>query len=385
MLICNIIIINFNFKKHLLHNNTNIKIFIMNKFIYLIAFFFLIGCGKEDFQTVPATPATIEHLEVKNGILVFSSPKDLQDFLNKKKTATVPITFLSQQNILDRIVEAENVSNATATTTPIHSELYKKYIKEGFIRLVKYSDGTESYNLNSSVPHYAPVANKDGFFAIGDTIYQVTPTLFKTWEKGDVDNYQKLDQYTETNESEGVYIINYDEKNNLNTRTTYPITYINQKIGIKFDENKERHMVIFYDNTIPIFATQSYQRSTYMRVIGQEKIGNTNTYKYVPFVYNCFAGFATTNDTKECTMVASNTGYDDWYSIYIPYKMMISGKDPAYTDNGEYHYMTSFSVGIERDDRAPIFFTGRRNSPTTGYFTYNINPQFNLLTEIPAE
>lgn len=367
----------------------------MNKLTYLIAFFFLIGCGKENFQTAPETPATIEHLEVKNGMLVFTGQKDLQDFLNKKKTAVIPTTFLSQQNILDQIVEAENVSNATATDTPVHSELYLKHLKEGFIKPVKYSDGTESYNLNSSVPHYAPVANKDGFFAVGDTIYQITPTLLKTWEKGDINNYKKLDQYTETNEAEGIYVINYSEKNSLNTRTTYPITYIDQKVGVQVLDIKEtpgtlvktirRYMIIYYDNTRPIFATQSYQRSTYMRVIGQEQVGNTNTYKYISFNYDCWAQFKTTNDTEIWEMTSSNTGYDDWYSIYIPYKMMISGKDPAYTDSGEYHYVTEFGLGILSYTAPNVQFFGTRDKPTSGFFQYQIAEKFSLVTELPAE
>lgn len=51
-----------------------------------------------------------------------------------------------------------------------HSILYEKALKESFIKETLYQDSSILYDLNLANPCYAKILNKDGFYAIKDTI-----------------------------------------------------------------------------------------------------------------------------------------------------------------------------------------------------------------------
>ena len=75
---------------------------------------------------------------------------------------------------------------------------YRELLKTNFIKETNLDDGTQLYQLNLCMPTYSNVLNEDGFFAIGDTIYQITPNQYKIWKNGDINNYQELIEITET-------------------------------------------------------------------------------------------------------------------------------------------------------------------------------------------
>lgn len=83
------------------------------------------------------------------------------------------------------------------------------------------------------MPTYSNVLNEDGFFAIGDTIYQITPNQYKIWKNGDINNYQELIEITETDLSKNIYVYNFnDSQNAIKTRSLFPLYNIDKKLLI---------------------------------------------------------------------------------------------------------------------------------------------------------
>ena len=359
----------------------------MKRLFFYVCLLCLISCQQGNLGLEPeVAPEQKQEVGVKvvDGILVFPDQNTLQDFIGQKQS--LGSSFVSQQDVFDAIVEAESQSLVKMDETGVfeHSALYSRYMKEGFIKKVKYSDGTECYDLNSCEPYYARVANKDGFFAIGNVVYQVTPDLLKMWKSGDIANRQKLAQVTETDEVSGIYVVDY-KTSPIQTRTTFPIYYFDQKVGIQATLGNNRYMAIFYDNTKPIIPTQSYQRSTYVRVVGQQKVGNTNTYAYQSFSYTTSISPTTLMNgvTESWNFSASGVGSSDWYTVYLPYKMMVSGKEDVLSFNDEYCYLTRYILYLKTTDLTiSAGVEGIRNKPTSGGFDYYPDGG-SLVTEIP--
>ena len=60
-----------------------------------------------------------------------------------------------------------------------HSSFYNELLKKKFIRVQKFTDNSELYSLNLLSPNYEKMLNKEGLFAIRDTIYQITSDNIK--------------------------------------------------------------------------------------------------------------------------------------------------------------------------------------------------------------
>ena len=137
-------------------------------------------------------------ITVKNGMLVF--PNDSIFGLAMMGEIELPfqMDFISQNDIFTQIMVEEEahvdklLKQGIEPTENDHSELYLQKLKSGFIKIVKYSDGAELYDLNLFKPQYAKILNEKGFYAIGKNIYQITANSTKLWVNGDINNYQLL-------------------------------------------------------------------------------------------------------------------------------------------------------------------------------------------------
>lgn len=143
----------------------------------------LFACSK-DYKEFTEMDNSMKNIQIKNGMLVFPNHKILENVINGKESpyADYVSEFKSQQQMFEDVVAAESkqmdyldtLSGVFLEKALKHSVLYETALKEGLIKEVLYSDGTSSYDYNLAVPYYSSVINKDGFFAVQDTLYQIT-------------------------------------------------------------------------------------------------------------------------------------------------------------------------------------------------------------------
>ena len=329
-------------------------------------FFLFISCSKDLDVLEPADKGGMTEIQLKNGMLVFPNGEALGKVLSGKENVQLNQfveRFTSQKDMMDAIIKAEQENMAHLDTlegealeiADKHSELYYKCLESGLIRQEFYSDGSSSYNLNLAVPLYSKIVNKEGYFAVGDTIYQVTSKYKKVWIGGDLNNYKLLDTYTETDEAKNICVIDYTQKatgisNSGLSRTNFPISINDQNVGMYIFpdtqiSNNLRLAFIFYDRTTPIFARKSYLRDTYCRVICQRPIKGSKPvqYGYSPEVYDYSFGVYILIDGVEKRIISdgTGTGSNDYYAVYTMYQMIAAGHDPQEFD-GEYYQISRF-------------------------------------------
>lgn len=204
---------------------------IYNKFkinfsVALITMTILNSCSNNDNMEVKPTKAQKE-VKAINNVLVFENDAQLNKTIielldksiEKRKQWEAKKGFTSIQTIFDDIVQSEEdmdnyysslseeEQNALdKTKIDPHSKLYYKYLNKGVIKkVVDPEDQSESYDINLADPSLSLICNEKGAFAVGDTIFQITPEQIKYWPKGDLNNLDIL--YNATDETDQIKLI----------------------------------------------------------------------------------------------------------------------------------------------------------------------------------
>jgi hypothetical protein len=147
----------------------------------------------------------------KNGFLIFSNQKSMEETLNtlegmseeERRFWEKEHNFTSQMSMFHDIIIAElkldepyeNLSEEELKNVelpPLHSDVYYNSLQKGFIKKIHYSDGTELYDYSTCAPFLTSILNEDGIFVIGDTMYQFTQNATKTWSGCEINNKIKL-------------------------------------------------------------------------------------------------------------------------------------------------------------------------------------------------
>ena len=136
---------------------------------------------------------------VKNGILVFSTldayDKNYPIIFNmsnaQSRSWEKSLGFVSQRNIFNQIVDAEyaylvapyeNLTDAQLgkmRPPKGHTSIYNKYLRSGLIIAEPDGQGGESYTSPLPIRGYLPIINEQGYFIVGNTVYQIKDKLIK--------------------------------------------------------------------------------------------------------------------------------------------------------------------------------------------------------------
>ena len=293
-------------------------------------------------------PEQTKSVQVVNGMLVFSSSDELSKVLNGNEGIMLDnyvSNFVSQQDLFDEVIAAErknmdilnSLEGEALEKAPKHSKKYEEYLQNGIIRKVLYNDGSSSYDVNLCVPVYAQVVNREGFFAIQDTIIQITEDKVKVWSKGNPYDSDYLSRITENAPEEGIVVYDFSKNAASNSRAISfpaPPTNVMQGVACSWVGRNDRQVMVFYDNT-GIADMDHYTRDLYVRVFGQEKINGTNSYNYVSFRFTLAVEMQLDIDNvigERFTMRANGSGSNVWYTIYPMFKILSSGKQQQTTD-----------------------------------------------------
>ncbi len=147
-----------------------------------------------------------------NGFLVFDSYSsfiatvdgiaNLNDKERKKWESN--IGFSSQRSIVNSLIEQEIIhdSNLEArynsgeiseiNDSDLHSEAYFQALDKGIIRIIDEGTQDEYWDYAIFDRGYIDFINEDGFYAIGDTLYQITSNYLKAMKPADFGNPQIL-------------------------------------------------------------------------------------------------------------------------------------------------------------------------------------------------
>jgi hypothetical protein len=156
-------------------------------------------------------------ISVQHGMLVFSSAEAFEAstrYLQSLSGAEADawerrLGFVSQRNIFDRIVQAEYAhfvapyeklsrEALSRTSPPVgHSATYAQYLERGVIREIPDPSG-DTYDYNLPSPALACVLNEEGFFAIGETVYQMKGAYVKEMQDGSFTRLKDLAAATKT-------------------------------------------------------------------------------------------------------------------------------------------------------------------------------------------
>lgn len=375
--------ININFKQKNMRK-MNVKK-MMSMALFACGFFIFISCSKEMIEPAGDKPLASNEVQVVNGLLVFPDQMSLQQVLSGKEDSPLKkcaSPFVSQQDVLEELAETElkcaELCNKAGKPYE-HSGLYNDLLKEGLIREIFYSDGTQSYDLNLATPYYSEVLSKDGYFAVGDTIYQVTPTKLKIWEGGDINNYRLLAQYENTDEAKNIVVIDYSKKALPETRALFPIKNIDQAVGAWLTIEKRRFGLAFYDKLVSITPPNSYRRETYVQFVSQVLLEG-RTWNLSDAQYYFFINITTLTDgvSSFWGREASGTSMNKWYAVWVRYEAMLED-GPNGTIQEEYDtysYITKFSLVFRSPiDGMKLTLDGERAQPMNGPFYYSLFPQ----------
>lgn len=312
-------------------------------------------------------------ITVKNGMLVF--PNDSIFGLAMMGEIELPfqMDFISQNDIFTQIMVEEEahvdklLKQGIEPTENDHSELYLQKLKSGFIKIVKYSDGAELYDLNLFKPQYAKILNEKGFYAIGKNIYQITANSTKLWVNGDINNYQLLAKANSSEESKGIYIVTSD-KANIQTRLT-PFKAPNLEFIVKYTAPTNiRTYVKVFDKTaldMSVIPPVSYKRETYIHVATQKKSGSNWSY-YTDFAhqfsFRIYREDAQGNFLEYVRVENTTTGGNIYYNMMLTpewssiFQVSSLAKPGEYTT--DYVYLGRFDFGITGKKAADNYMMG---------------------------
>lgn len=174
-----------------------------NKFIVKLPFILMalvvtfFSCEKELNELVVQTEAsteTSEEFSVSDGHLVFSSTESFTNTVNTISAFSKEERlnwenqngFLSQKTIIDMVIDGEIASYDAIkekfkgkkieeiNKRDLHSGIYNEYLDKGIIKLIDEGTKDEYWNHSAFSPVYLGFINEKGFYAIGDTLFQVT-------------------------------------------------------------------------------------------------------------------------------------------------------------------------------------------------------------------
>lgn len=151
---------------------------------------------------------------VKNGILAFSTvdayDKNYPIILNmsvaQSRSWEKSIGFVSQRNIFNQIVDAEyaylvapyeRLSSAQLgkmLRPRGHTTIYNNYLRSGLIVVEGDGEGGESYTSPLPIRGYLPIINEQGYFIVGNTVYQIKDQLIKEMPSAKISSLSVLNQ-----------------------------------------------------------------------------------------------------------------------------------------------------------------------------------------------
>ena len=330
----------------------------------------LFACSK-DYEDVKVDPS-IENIQIKNGMLVFSNHEVLKKVINGGKYlyAGYVNQFKSQQRMFEDIIIAESkqmdyldtLSGESLEKAPKHSPLYELALKERLIKEVFYSDGTSSYDYNLAVPYYSSVINKDGFFAVQDTLYQITENYVKVWIGADLKKIDILAKATNSDTEKNIFIFDYTkgqnftfENSNVSSRVSFPAPPSTIRKGVVqyLDQPGFNGIIPFDGRFIVTFIDKiglnlpKYTRDLYIQVVCQKRVNGTNSYGF----YGCsfdltFKVMTETNGviSDAINIGVSGLGSNVYYTFYPSFSMLLEGKTPQVTED-PYTYILSAQFG----------------------------------------
>ena len=342
--------------------------------IFAMALVTLFACTDEYEEVI--VPEQTQGIQVVNGMLRFSSSEELSKVMNSNEEITLDnyiSNFVSQQDLFDEVIEAENenenvlagLEGEALTKAAKHSKKYEECLREGIIRNVRYADGTSTYDINLCSPIYAKVVNREGFFAVRDTIVQVTKDYFKVWANGDIYNTDLLAQTESTDHEKGILVYDYTGKNQqmLNVGghsrvVNFPAKPIPVTAGSYFDlvSNGDRYGIILYD-LLGIADATHYKRDFYFRVFGHSK-HTGGQFNYLSFSFQTTLNIKGITDGvgtnyPDLTLEARGMGKDVYYTIYPTWQLWIQGKDTQITDEPYIYYTYVWAIMTRAENYGP--------------------------------
>lgn len=375
--------------------------------IFVCTAMIMVSCSEDNMNGLPDNSGESTELRCIDNLLVFPDNVSLQKALSVHASNGLKESFVSQQNIFDLLVEKEyqralylkGLSDEEYDKVDRHCDYYRELLEKQFIKEAGYTDGSQLYQLNLCLPTYAKVLNAEGFFAVNDTIYQVTANQFKIWKGGDIENYRVLNEVSETDASRGIYVYDYSATGTgVKTRSLFPLYNVDQEVAYwsavdPYDNPIRRSILTFYDKTV--LALPGYKRDIYIRVSYQKKVDGRN-YSFVSASFQLRASFKVYVDKQPAPQImlnANGTSADIWYTVYFPYEMLMEGKQSQVADD-RYWNITNFSVEadfirVEEQESAPITirnytkFIGTRFEPLAGTFNYTSDGSIRLNTLLP--
>lgn len=388
----------------------------MKKLVSLKWIFCLLGSAmffacSEDQEEIVGKNNLIDDIQITNGMLVFPSHKVLESVINgegNSYTAFVSV-FKSQEQMFEEVVAAESkqmdyldsLSGEVLENAPKHTSLYEAALKEGLIKEVFYTDGTSTYDYNLAVPYYASVLNKDGFFAVGDTLYQVTKDCIKVWAGANLYETSVLAKSINSDEGKNITVFDYKKgKNavlgnaNSLSRVSFPAQPSTIEKGVVQTSPPDASGNIYFDKRFTAMfidkiglALPKYTRDLYIQVTCQKKINGTNSYGFYNCSFDLFFDVKTEIDGVTSGIIAlgaSGVGSNVYYTFYPSFNLLLEGKTQHVTDD-PYAYILYASIivqakinfvddadGKNKDVNAQAMFKMERSSIYNPVFQYDI-------------
>lgn len=362
----------------------------------------LFACSK-DYEGLAEVDNLIENIQIKNGMLVFPNHETLENVINGKESSYVDYVneFKSQQQMFEDVVVAESkqmdyldsLSGEALRIAPKHTPLYEDALKNGLIKKVFYNDGTSIYDYNLAVPYYAPVLNAEGFFAVRDTLYQVTKDYVKIWECADIYKKETLSNCVVSDEGKNILVFDYrnnkdcDVQNSLSrSGEMFPAAPANMEKGILHplytgigpDLFCNVRFTFLYIDKIGL-ALPKYSRDMYLHFTAQKRVNGTSEFTYInDCSYSIWLSLKSQKDDIVSDMYsikASGMRSNVWLTVYMPFKALVEGKSPLVTDEPYTYVLYArpfFYVEYNNNQSvASAGFTMTRNSILSS-FEYNI-------------
>lgn len=380
----------------------------MKKRVFFKWIFCLLGgvmffaCSK-DYKGLVEVDNSIENIQIKNGMLVFPNHEVLENVINEKESLSVDYVngFRSQQQMFEEVVAAESkqmnyldsLSGEALRVAPKHTALYEDALKNGLIKKVFYNDGTSIYDYNLAVPYYAPVLNTEGFFAVRDTLYQVTKDYVKIWMGADIYKKETLSNCVVSDKGKNILVFDYRndkdyDSQNLLSRSgeMFPAAPANMEQGILHplytgigpDVFCNVRFTFLYIDKIGL-ALPKYSRNMYLHFTAQKRVNGTSEFAYMnDCSYSILLSLKTQKDdivSDTYSIKASGMRSNVWLTVYMPFKALIEGQSPLVTDEPYtcvLYAQPFFYVEYNNNQSvASAGFTMTRNSILSS-FDYNI-------------
>ena len=383
---------------------------VLFKWIFCLLGIALLFACSEDYEELTEVDdlIEIENIQIKNGILVFPNHKILKNVINGKEISYADYVsrFKSQQQMFEDVVVAESkqmdyldtLSGESLEKALKHSTLYETALKEGLIKEVLYSDGTSSYDYNLAVPYYSSVINKDGFFAVQDTLYQITGNRVKMWIGADLEKIDVLAKSANSDISRNIFVFDYMkgqnftfENSNSLSRISFPappsairkgvVQYLNRPGFDGIVPFDGRFIVAFVDQIG--LALPNYTRDLYIQVVCQKKVNGTNSYGFYGCSFNLFFYVKTETDGVISDIInlgASGICSNVYYTFYPSFSLLAEGKMQQVTDEpyayilyAEFSTMAKINFvdvtdGMNKDVNAQGMFKMERSSIKNQFF-----------------